>query len=382
MDNNESNNRNYIEENSLIDSINIRDSINILNNLNDSINLKISDSVVDFIKCFICLGSVNDPLSCPNCNNFACKKCLEHYFNSNVNAKCPICKGEVKLYQFNENRIINEVQKILTQENSNINKIDELSKLIKQKKKDWFDQSHELDILIQKIIKYQISLEEYKKQYHLFFLNCEKLVKNLCDKQSQKLQELIDNMLAYNNDVVQNSINQYGNIDNKNEKNYYNKENFKDLINEILSLERKHFNEKNKNESYSLLKPIRIVPSVNNIFIKKILIKKDDFLKPNFSINLKGYKIDIGDYKIIYNFSSRNGHIIECKVDFPLIYDNKCYFITQNKVDGNNNQDIIPMKLTDNKNKYIYECIINLEEFNNWEKKEIYLGTEFTIFSI
>ena len=40
------------------------------------------------------------------------------------------------------------------------------------------------------------------------------------------------------------------------------------------------------------------------------------------------------------------------------------------------------MKLTDNKNKYIYECIINLEEFNNWEKKEIYLGTEFTIFSI
>ena len=188
MDNNESNNRNYIEENSLIDSINIRDSINILNNLNDSINLKISDSVVDFIKCFICLGSVNDPLSCPNCNNFACKKCLEHYFNSNVNAKCPICKGEVKLYQFNENRIINEVQKILTQENSNINKIDELSKLIKQKKKDWFDQSHELDILIQKIIKYQISLEEYKKQYHLFFLNCEKLVKNICDKQSQKIK--------------------------------------------------------------------------------------------------------------------------------------------------------------------------------------------------
>ena len=149
-----------------------------------------------------------------------------------------------------------------------------------------------------------------------------------------------------------------------------------------MSLERKHFNEKNKNESYSLLKPIRIVPSVNNIFIKKILIKKDDFLKPNFSINLKGYKIEIGDYKIIYNFSSKNGHIIECKVDFPLIYDNKCYFITQNKVDGNNNQDIIPMKLTDNKNKYIYECIINLEEFNNWEKKEIYLGTEFTIFSI
>ena len=148
MDNNEN------ERNSLIDSINIRDSISILNNLNDSINLKISDSVGDLINCIICLGSVNDPLSCPNCNNFACKKCLEKYFNSNVNAKCPICKGDVKLYQFKENTIINEVQNILTSNNSNINKIDELSKLIKQKKKDWFDQSQELDILINKIITF------------------------------------------------------------------------------------------------------------------------------------------------------------------------------------------------------------------------------------
>ena len=376
MDNNEN------EINSLIDSINIRDSINMLNNLNDSINLKISDSVVDLIHCIICLGSVNDPLSCPNCNNFACKKCLEKYFNSNANAKCPICKGEVKLCQFKENKIINEVQNILTSNNSNINKIDELSKLIKQKKKEWFDQSHELDILIKKIIKYQLSLEDYKKQYHLFFLNCEKLIKKICERQSQKLQELIDNMLTYNNDVVKNSINQYENIINKNQNNVYNKENFKKLINEILSMERKHFNEKNKNESYSLLKPIKIAPSINNILIKKILIKEEDFLKPNFSINLKGYKVDIGDYKIIYNLSFKNGHTITCKVDFPLVYDNKCYFLTQNIVDGNNNQNIIPMKLTNYKSKYVYECVINIEEFDSFEKKEIYLGTEVIIFSI
>ena len=376
MDNNEN------EVNSLLDSINIRDSISILNNLNDSINLKISDSVGDLINCIICLGSVNDPLSCPNCNNFACKKCLEKYFSSNANAKCPICKGEVKFYQFKENSIINEVQNILTRNNSNINKIDELSKLIKQKKKEWFDQSQELDILIKKIIKYQLSLEDYKKQYHLFFLNCEKLIKKICERQSQKLQELIDNMLTYNNDVVKNSINQYENIINKNQNNVYNKENFKNLINEILSMERKHFNEKNKNESYSLLKPIKIVPSINNILIKKILIKKDEFLKPNFSINLKGYKVDIGDYKIIYNLSFNNGHTITCKVDFPLVYDNKCYFLTQNIVDGNNNQKIMPMKLTDYKSKYVYECVIKIEEFDTFEKKEIYLGTEVIIFSI
>jgi hypothetical protein len=354
----------------------------LLNNLNDSINLKISDSVIDLIKCIICLGSVNEPLSCPNCNNFACKKCLEKYFNSNVNAKCPICKGEAKLSQFKENRIINEVQNILTQDSNNIKKIDKLSKLIEQKKKDWFDQSNELDILIQRTIKYQESLEDYKRQYHLFFLNCEKLVKDICEKQSKKLQELIDNMLTYNNDVLKKSIKQFDNKIDKNQNNIYSQENFKNLINEILSMERKHFNEKNKNESESLLKPIKIVPSINNILLKKILIKKENFLKPNFSINLKGYKFDIGDYNIIYLLSSNNGHKIMCKVDFPLIYDNKCYFLTQNKVDGNNNQGIIPMQMTNNKNKYVYECIINIEEFDTWEKKEIYLGTEVTIFSI
>ncbi len=376
------NKENYDKNSGEIDSINIRESISILNNLNDSINLKISDSVSDLIRCIICLMSVNDPLSCPNCNNFACRECLVKYFNSNVNARCPICKGEVKLCQFKENRIINDISNILTQDDNNKNKIDELSKLIEQKRKEWFDKNNELDILIQKIIKYQESLEEYKKTYHLFFLTCEKLIKNICDKQSQKLQELIDNMLTYNNDVVKNSIVQYENINNKNKDNLYNKKNFKDLINEILSLERKHFNEKNKKESDLLLKPIKIVPSINNILIKKILIKKDDFLKPNFSINLKGYKCDIGDYNINYLLSTNQGHTIICKVNFPLIYDNKCYFLTQNKVDGNNNQGIIPMKLTDYKSKYVYECIISLDEFNSWEQKEMYLGTEVTIFSI
>ena len=213
-------------------------------------------------------------------------------------------------------------------------------------------------------------------------MNCEKLVKDICEKQSKKLQELIDNMLTYNNDVLKKSIKQFDNKIDKNQNNIYNQENFKNLINEILSMERKHFNEKNKNESESLLKPIKIVPSINNILLKKILIKKENFLKPNFSINLKGYKFDIGDYNIIYLLSSNNGHKIMCKVDFPLIYDNKCYFLTQNKVDGNNNQGIIPMQMTNNKNKYVYECIINIEEFDTWEKKEIYLGTEVTIFSI
>ena len=381
MDNSENNNQNLSDIN-IFDSINIEDSINLINDLNQSINLKISDSVADLIKCIICLGPVKDPLSCPNCNNFACKKCLEQYFNSNINARCPICKGEVQFYQFTENKIINEVERILTQEKNNKNKIDELSKLIEQKRSEWFDRGKELEQLIDKIIKYQKSLEEYKKQYHIFFMSCEKLVKTICEKQSKQLQELINNMCDYNNGVVKNSIIEYDNINNKNKNYHYNEKNYKNLINEILSLERKHFNEKNKKESNSLIKPIKIVPSLENIFLKKILIKKEDFFKQNFSIKAKGYKSEIGEFRINYMLLHNNEYSIICKVDFPLNYDNKCYFLTQNKVDGNNNQDIIPMKLTEYKTKYIYECVIKFEEFDNCQQKEIKLGTEVSIFSM
>ena len=242
-----------------------------------------------------------------------------------------------------------------------------------------FDQGQELEQLIEKLINYQKSLEEYKKQYHIFLMSWEKLVKTICEKQSKKLEELINNMYDYNYGVIKNSIIEYENINKKNKINYYNKENCEDLINEILSLERKNFNEKNIKEINSIIKPIEIVPSLDNIFLKKISIKKEDFFKPNFSIfSLKGYKSEIGDFKINYRLSHNNRYYIICKVDFPSNDDNKCYFFTQN----NNNHDIIPMKLTEYKTKYTYECIINFEEFDESEQKEIKLGTKVTIFSM
>ena len=56
------------------------DSFMLLNSLNDSLNKDLSQSVFDLVKCFICYNQVVDPLSCPKCNNFACSKCLEMYF--------------------------------------------------------------------------------------------------------------------------------------------------------------------------------------------------------------------------------------------------------------------------------------------------------------
>ena len=36
---------------------------------------KMSESVLNLTRCFICLCPALDPLKCPECNNFACKKC-------------------------------------------------------------------------------------------------------------------------------------------------------------------------------------------------------------------------------------------------------------------------------------------------------------------
>ena len=49
-------------------------SFSLLKSLNESLNKDLSQSVLELVKCFICYNQVVDPLSCPKCNNFACKK--------------------------------------------------------------------------------------------------------------------------------------------------------------------------------------------------------------------------------------------------------------------------------------------------------------------
>ncbi len=34
----------------------------------------------DFIKCYICLGKLNDATMCPHCNKLSCQKCIQVYF--------------------------------------------------------------------------------------------------------------------------------------------------------------------------------------------------------------------------------------------------------------------------------------------------------------
>ena len=112
--------------NNQIHSINLNNSMNLLNNINDSLNLSLSKSVFDLVKCCICLSPVTDPLTCPNCNNFACKKCLEAYFGNQRTKKCPLCKGEIKLAQMKENKIVKEIETILNKVEDKKDKLKEL----------------------------------------------------------------------------------------------------------------------------------------------------------------------------------------------------------------------------------------------------------------
>ena len=115
-------------------NINIKGSYNLLNELVNSLNKNISDSVMDLTKCFICLCPVNKPLTCPNCNNFACKKCLQTYFEGSYTKKCPLCKQEIKFNELKKHQIISEIEKIMNKDNTRIDKVNELSNLIKEKK--------------------------------------------------------------------------------------------------------------------------------------------------------------------------------------------------------------------------------------------------------
>ena len=90
-----------------------------------------------------------------------------------------------------ENKVIDEIEGILHKDNSKKNKIEELSKLIEEKKNIWENQTNKINAIMERICKYQESLENYKKEYELFFSNCQKLVQDTFINYYQKTEEFI-----------------------------------------------------------------------------------------------------------------------------------------------------------------------------------------------
>ena len=79
---------------------------------------------------------------------------------------------------------------------------------------------------------------------------------------NKKIQNLFDSLLKYNKEVDE-SINKYALIDNKNQNNLYYNKYIKLLINEILALERNYFNDKTRNETKQFLNSsIKLAPSI------------------------------------------------------------------------------------------------------------------------
>ena len=356
------------------------DSFNILKSLNESLNKDLSQSVFDLVKCFICYGPVVNPLSCPKCNNFACSKCLEMYFGNQRGKKCPICKQNIELKQLKKNELISKVEDILNKCDSEKNKIEELSALIEEKKNLWESQANNINGILNRIFKYQENLEEYKKEYQLFFLNCQKVIDKTFEDYLKKTEELVKSLLSFNK-MANESVIICDKISKKNRKDDYNEKNIRDMINEIMNLERKHFNDKNHEETEKFLNsPIKILPLINQFHIKDMRITKNDIIKFK-KITKKGIHYKIGDFLISYSFNIEDGY---CEFSFTINNNmNACFFVTQNKICQNGEQNVYPMKLTKKENNnFVYECFLTLEELDINNQNYFNIKTDVLAFYI
>ena len=375
------NNRNRQENNRYEEEE--EDSFILLKSLNESLNKDLSQSVFDLVKCFICYNQVENPLSCPKCNNFACKKCLEMYFGNQRGKKCPICKQNIEIKSLKKNELISKLEDILNKCESEKNKIEELSALIEEKKSLWENQANNINGILNRIFKYQENLEEYKKEYQLFFLNCQKVIDKTFEDYLKKTEELVKSLLSFNK-MANESVIICDKISKKNRKDDYNEKNIRDMINEIMNLERKHFNDKNHEETEKFLNsPIKILPLINQFHIKDMRITKNDIIKFK-KITKKGIHYKIGDFLISYSFNIEDGYKAICEFSFTINNNmNACFFVTQNKICQNGEQNVYPMKLTKKENNnFVYECFLTLEELDINNQNYFNIKTDVLAFYI
>ena len=375
---------NNANPNNNINGNNIKDSLLLLEDINNSINKNLSQSVFDLVSCFICLGPAKEPLTCPKCNNFGCKKCLELYFkNSNIKP-CPLCKQGINLKEMKENLIIKNVEEILNKNNNKADKVKELSDLILKKKNDLEGQFKNISIILERIFQYQEALRKYREEYNIFLIQLQQTIEKVFDEYNKKIEELINSLLSCNQ-INDSSIKKYNDIYNNSINNHYNSDNIKDLINEILSLERKTFNSNNHNETENFLNTsIRIIPVLSRFNIREVDLQRTKIKQTKKEV-ITGNYFKIGEYILIYDFQSSQGCNCSCRFTFNLNNDNKkmCFLISQILIFENNKERLFPMKLVNqNGKKYTYECQINCEEIKNIKNYYIKFRTEALVSTI
>ena len=371
--------------------------VNLTNDLKSLLSTSHSESVMKLTQCFICLCQVNFPLSCPKCNNFACKKCMEDYFGDDNIKLCPLCKQEIEKSELKKNKTIREIEKIIYKDDKKSNKIYKLSKLVNEKRKMWENQENYLKQLINKVLKYQENLKQYRNNYEIFFLIWKNIIDGIFNEYEKKIKELVDILLKYNMKYNQDCENLIVKSNELKERNKINSKDISSLVNEILFMERNHFNEESKkhlnddktkvNYTYDdiiskskkfFITPILIMPNISNYTIGNINIEKKDFIKGK--IKIKDYNVHIGNYKIDYIFDQDTFSSL-CKLDIK--NDRRIsIFVIQKKIIDNKSYELIPMKNTSKFGNYFYETYIDFNEFKDDESVKIRMETKVQIFSV
>ena len=374
VNNNQAENNRYEEEEEKI-----FDNFSLLNSFNESLNKDLSQSVFDLVKCFICYNQAVDPLSCPKCNNFACSKCLEMYFGNQRAKKCPLCKQIIELKELKKNEVISDVENILNKVESHKNKIEELELLIKEKKNSWENQANNINSILNRIFKYQDMLKAYKKEYQLFLVNCQDVVQNTFEKYLKKTEEITQNLLNYNK-LASQSIILYNNMS----KRKKDEKNIKDLINEIVNMERKQFN--NKNQSHDeiikfLNAPIKMIPIINQYYVKEITLYEKEIKEYN-KITKTGIHYKIGDFQLVYTLNINEGYKVICEFSFKVKNGmNACFLASQTKIEKDLEQTLYPMQLVKHENnEFIYECYFPIDRNELGPHKWIKLKTDVLAF--
>ena len=360
----------------------------ISNHIKKSLKKDLSESVMNLTQCFICLSVAKNPLTCPKCNNFACKDCLDKYFGEEEEKECPLCKNIIEKDKLKINKTIKEIEKILYSEKSKSNKIKELTKLVNEKKKKWEKQNPDLNNLINKIISYQENLRNYREKYELYFKTWKERIKTVFGLYEKKIEELIDLLMRYQekyNNSITKSINNYNKIK---EKSNISSKDISSLVNEVLTMERHYFNMKsNNNSSFNniiqksnqfFITPILIMPNISNYTLGTVYLGKKDLFK---NINKKDYNVHIGYYQILHSFDT-NKFTSSCRLYIKNDRD-VSFFPIQKKVIDSKFYEIIPMKDVSDSNHFIYEAFVDLNELNNDEdEKTIRIETKIQIFSV
>ena len=265
-----------------------------------------------------------------------------------------MCKQDIRFADLKENKIVKEIKNILSTDKTQKNTIDEFSKVIKEKQNYYLEQKKDIQDIINGFNNYKECLEKYKIGFNEYLAECQQLVEKTFADYYKTIQNLIQSLLSYDK-IYQKSIDKYDDIYNKVKDNYFNSENIKEFINEILYLERKEMNNNDKLETKKfLLSPITFKPYFKNysIIADRYLQKSHDLFsiecdRPNFgkSFCTIGYFPNNKIFNVQLTVNSNNS-------DYE-----KCYLVKLCKK-GNSARDFIMKKVKKQGLEYIFECSI------------------------